>query len=252
MKYLYWDKSKKNHTCLSKTELYSSIKLFDYKEIKDVFSDFYNNELNENKKFVITSQDKEWLIKTVFPNIVDVFIKHNGSLGGNENHLKNLLFILSLVELSENEVAEIFDIIKTIILQGNNSIDIFQSVNLFLGIQYNLYNMVVKEDTIVEIIEGLINKIIYKKYNGYFYHAITGNRLSNLYGYAQESKVILNNVKLISRLIDEIDSYDIRDKINILQAFVLKIYDISSEDIKEKIKSFSIGIDTSKRRRYIY
>ncbi|ELL3753263.1 hypothetical protein RUK35_003438, partial [Vibrio cholerae] len=109
-------------------------------------------------------------------------------------------------------------------------------------------NMVVKEDTIVEIIEGLINKIIYKKYNGYFYHAITGNRLSNLYGYAQESKVILNNVKLISRLIDEIDSYDIRDKINILQEFVLKIYDISSEDIKEKIKSFSIGIDTSKEK----
>ncbi|ELL3753180.1 SIR2 family protein, partial [Vibrio cholerae] len=117
----------KGHTCLSKTELYSSIKLFDYKEIKDVFSDFYNNKSNENKKFVITSQDKEWLIKTVFPNIVDVFIKHNGSLGGNENHLKNLLFILSLVELSESEVAEIFDIIKTIILQGNNSIDIFQS-----------------------------------------------------------------------------------------------------------------------------
>lgn len=239
----------KDYTSLSKTEIYSCIKFLEHKEIKQIFNDFYNNkEQCENKKLTITEEDKNWLVNVVLPNIVNESLSANDLLNNDDSHLKNILFILSLIRLSDGEIDSIFKLLKIIIFTGNNSIDTFQSVNLFLGIQYNLYGMIIKEETIVEIIEGIIEKIIYKKYNGYFYHAITSNSFSNLYGYAQESKVILNNTKLISRLLDEVDSYDINDKMSIFQRFILKLHDLGSDDIKNTIKNFALNIDVSSEK----
>ena len=236
----------KKQTSLSRTEIYSCIKFLKYKEIKQIFNEFYNNEdPSERKKLVISDREKNWLVNIVFPNIVNGFLNADDFLNSDDSHLKNILFILSLINLSNDEVDGVFKFIKKILLTGNSSLDIFQSVNLFLGIQYKLYHMAVNEKVIIEIVEGIVDKIIYKNYNGYFYHALTRNGFSNFYGYAQERNVILTNVELISRLIKEVDSFDIDDKMSIFHGLILNLYDIGSDEIKNIIKEFALKIDTS-------
>lgn len=235
-----------SRTSLSKTEIYSCIKFLKDKEIKQIFNDFYNSEnLTENKKLEISNNEKNWLINISFPNIVNEFLNGDSSTNNDDSQLKNILFILSLINITENEIDGIFILIKEILLTGSSTLDIFQSVNLFLGIQYKLYKMIVKENTIIDIVEGIINKIIYKKYNGYFFHAITSNRFSNLYGYAQENNVILKNAELISRLIKEVDSFDIDTKMNVFHSLILNLYELGSDEIKNIIKTFALNIDIS-------
>lgn len=236
----------KNYTSLSRTEIYSCIKFLEHKEIKKIFNEFYNMEdPTENKKLVISDKEKNWLVNIVLPNIANEFLNANDLLNNDGLHLKNTLFLLSLVNITDSEMDDIFKLIKKLLLTGNSSLDVFQSVNLFFGIQNKLYNMIVKEKTIIEIVEGIIDKIIYKKYNGYFYHAITSNGFSNLYSYAQKSNVKLNNVELISRLIGEVDRFDINAKMSIFHGIILNLYELGNDEVKDIIKKFILGIDAS-------
>ncbi len=237
-----------NDVSLSKIELYTCIKYFDHKELKLLLDEYYDNESSKKGKFQISTENKEWLIKTAINNIVNKYLETKNPFNRFENLTENCLFLLSLSNLTKEEVNDVLEIIKRIVSQGNNTIGIFQSINLFLGVQYNLYKLEIEEKTLLGIIEDLINKIVYKKFNGHEYHVLTRNQLSNLYGYAKERKAVLNNIKLIDKLLNEIDSYNTSEKIEICQNFVLNLYDIANEKIKDKIKSYIVGINSSEEK----
>ncbi len=233
---------------LNRIELFSCIKYIDYKILKLLLDDFYNHESEKKGKFQISKEDKAWLINIVFDNILEQLLSLKLIFNTFESYIEKLLFILSLVELESKEIENILNKINKLLLEGNNTIGIFQSINLFLGIQHNLYKTEITEKLLINLIENLIEKLVYKKFNGHEYHALSRNELSNLYGYARERKAILKNEKLIVRLLNELQEYSILEKMEICQNLLLRIYDISNKKIKDRIKSFILGIDSTKEK----
>ena len=158
------------------------------------------------------------------------------------------MFILSLIKHNKEDVKYIFEIINKILENGKNTLTIFESINLFMGIQHNLYNLEIDQGFLINMIETLINKLVYKKFNGHEYIALTRNELSNLYGYASLENVVFKNDKIIERLINEVKTYPFADKIEITQNFILNLYEISNQNIKDMIKTFSLSIEIKEEK----
>ena len=233
----------KDRVTLSKIELYSCIKYIDYKDLRLLFNDYYGKDSSNKGKLQIDKELKDWLINTVFENITTQYLSSSKFSGDFEHYIKNTMFILSLLKHNKQDANRIFEIISKILKEGKNTLTVFESINLFMGIQHNLHNLKIAPEFLINTIETLINKLVYKKLTGHEHIAITRNELSNLYGYASKGKVVFENEKIIDKLLSEIETYPISDKIEITQNFILNIYEISNQSIKDKIKEFTLSID---------
>lgn len=227
---------------LTKTELYSCVKYIDYKELLPLLNEYYNKDSAKKGKFQILNELKEWMINCVFENVTSQYVNSKKLSYRFHGYIENIIFLLSLTKLSHTESDKIFQLIENIVKNGRNSIDIFKSINLFLYIQHILYNLEIDKKILINLIETIINKLVYGKFNMNEYFALTHNELSNLYGYADIKNVILENENLIDKLLHEISGYELSDKIDITQNFILNLYGLSNDNIKAKIKEFALSI----------
>lgn len=232
-------------TTFNKVELFSAIKYLSDKEVKHLLIEFYKYDSDLKGKFEISNPNKKWLISKVLINIVDKYIESKSAFNKFEKYLENLIFLLSLTKHTDDEINEILNVFNNIIDKAKNTIGIYQSINLFLGNQYNLYNTAINEDSLLNLIKTIINKFVHKQYNGYDFHAITRNEISNLYGYAREKNAIFKDEQLIDKLISASEELSIEKQLNISESFLLSIYDIASEPIKAKLKKFILSIKSS-------
>lgn len=240
----------------SKIELFTCVKYINNKELKELLNICYTKDKEKQKFLEILEEDKTWLIDKVFKNIVFLYANSKNIFNNHEDYLKNILFILSLVQLSNTDLENCLMIITELISSASNSMDIYQSVNLFLGIQYNLYNSQFDTDKLINLSEVMIQKIVDHKCNGYEYLAFTRNEISNLYGYAKYLNAKFTNQRLIARLLDEFSNLPADDKIDISQSLLLNIYQIATDLIKNDIKDFILSIDsknsTHKHKSFIF
>ncbi|MPL87888.1 hypothetical protein SDC9_33901 [bioreactor metagenome] len=230
---------------LSKTELYSCIKYINYNDLRLLLDEYYDKSSAEKGKLQIDNELKDWLISTVFENITTQYLSSTKLFNGFEHYIKNTIFILSLLKHNKEDTKRIFEIINKILKEGKNTLTVFESINLFMGIQHNLYNLEIDQEFLIDMIETLINKLVYKKLTGHEHIALTRNELSNLYGYANLGKVVFKNEEIIDKLLAEVKTYSTSDKIEITQNFILNIYEISNPQIKDKIKAFALSIDSN-------
>jgi hypothetical protein len=233
----------KETVTLSKTELYSCIKYLDYKELRLLLDEFYNKGSSKKGKLEITNELNNWLVNTVFENVTTQYLSSQKPFNGFEHYIKNIMFILSLLKHDKADVNRILDIIKRILKEGKNSLTIFESINFFMGIQHNVHQLEIDNQFLIDMIETLINKLVYKKFTGHEYIALTRNELSNLYGYASLGKVVFENEEIIDKLLSEVKTYPTSGKIEITQNFILNLYAISNQRIKDKVKEFALSIE---------
>lgn len=238
----------KESVTLSKIELYSCIKYIDYKELRLLLDEYYKKDSSRKGRFEITKELKDWLINTVFVNVTTQYLLSSKPFNGFEYYIKNIIFILSLSKHDKADVNLILEIINKILNEGKNSLTVFESINLFMGIQHNLHKLEIDKDFLINMIETLINKLVYKKFTGHEYIALTRNELSNLYGYASLGKVVFENETIIDKLLTEVKTYPISDRIEITQNFILNIYGISNQKIKDKIMEFSLSIEIEEEK----
>ncbi len=233
---------------LSKTELYSCIKYIDYKDLRLLLDEYYDKNSANKGKLQIDQQLKDWLINTVFENVTTQYLSFPKPFNRFEHYIQNTIFILSLLKHDKEDAKRIFAIISKILKDGKNTLTIFESINLFMGIQHNLYNLEIDKKFLINMIETLINKLVYKKLTGHEHIALTRNELSNLYSYASLGKVVFKNEGIIDKLLAEVKTYPTSDKIEITQNFILNIYEISNQTIKDKIKEFTLSIDINEEK----
>jgi SIR2-like domain len=230
-------------TSLNRIELFSCIKYIDNKELRQIFKDFYDKNSSRNGTLCASSEDKEWLINVCLENIVSAFLKEGSRFERGGEYIENIIFMLALINHEQSELAKIFEGIEILIKQGENSIGIVQSINLFLGIQYQLYKTEIDEKIILVLMESAILKIVNKKASFHEYYAYTRNDLSNIYGYARERNAIFKNQKLIERLIAEISHRPINEQIDLSQGLLINLHEISDDDIKALISSYISSIN---------
>ncbi len=238
----------KDTITLSKTELYSCIKYIDYKELRLLLDEYYKKDSLKKGKLELSKTEKDWLINTVLENITTQYLSSTKLFNGFEHYIQNTIFILSLLKHDKEDGNRIFEIINKILKEGKNTLTIFESINLFMGIQHNLHNLEIDQEFLINMIETLINKLVYKKLTGHEHIALTRNELSNLYGYASLGKVVFKNEEIIDKLLAEVKTYPTSDKIEITQNFILNIYEISNQKIKDKIKEFALSIDINEEQ----
>jgi hypothetical protein len=228
----------------SRVELYALIKRIDNKELILMFNPSGASFNHNFKSLKITDDDREWLIDTVLTNLSELFISTKNLSNRYEECLKNSKFILSLANIRDCEIKKVMDLFWRVLANAKNTIGIYEAINNFLGLQFRIFKLKIRDEDLIKLIEILINKIVYKNFNMYDHYAITNNFISNLYGYAKENKAILNNRKLILKLLAELDDSNVSDKIKVSQSLLLSVYDISNQLIKDDIKKFMLNIDT--------
>jgi hypothetical protein len=238
----------KETVTISKIELYSCIKYFDYKELRLIFDEYYNKDSSKKGKLELTKELKDWLINILFENVTTQYLSSSKPFNSFEHYIKNIMLILSLLKHDKEDVKRILETINKILKEGKNSLTIFESINLFMGIQHNLHNLEIDQEFLINMIETLINKLVYKKFTRHEYIALTRNELSNLYGYASLGKIVFENEGIIDKLLTEVKTYSTSDKIEITQNFILNIYEISNQKIKNKIKEFTLSIEISEEK----
>lgn len=232
-----------NETILNKFELYSCIKDISIKELEALFINFYRDNSTKKYNLNISKENKEWLIEKVLSNLGTLFKESKDISNNYEYYLKNVLFILSLINISQEQLEKVMRIFLNIINKARNTIGIYESINQFLGIQHNLFETKIEDSQLIEFIEIIIQKLAYRTFNGYDYHAITGNYINNLYGYIKQSNITYDNYDLITRLLLEVKNLPIGEKINISKSLLLSIYNISSIEIQNDIKSFILNFN---------
>lgn len=233
----------KDNIQLNKLELYSCISYIKYEDLKDIFSDCAKKEAKQ--KLMIDKELSNYLL-CVLENL------ENHLLGSQdipfpsfETYWIKLLYIFSIVKIEDSATLErVLTNFNTILSRSKNSIVIYETVNLFFGLQYQLYEKQIDNNKLVDLLEVLINKIVYKRYNGYEYHAISRDYISNLYSYISlDPDKKYDNEKLVNRLLVELSSWESKQQIEISKSLLIRLYGISNNKIQMEIKDFICKID---------
>ena len=231
---------------LNKTELYSAIKYIERKDLMILLGDFYRVDSQRKGNFSISSENKKWLIDIVLNNLCKSFIESKKVTDNISNYFENLIFLLSLTKLSNEELENILLIIKDVFGKARNTFGIYESINLFFGIQYNLFNTQIDKTLLLKLIKTILFKFVNKQYNGFDFHAMRTNAMYYLYDYSKAMNVIFDDLELIEKLIFELKSLNINDQVSISQALLLNLYDISTEEIGLIIKKYVLSINNDK------
>lgn len=232
----------KKEISLDKLELYSCIKHFEQKHLEKSLEMCLPNPQSLTKPFVISSENKDWLINTVFPNICELFVESEELSNPHQENLENLIFLISLINLNSNEIKASMDCFMKVIKSSGNTIKNYETINNFLRNQHQLFKTKISVEQLVQLIEAVIIKFAYRQNSHFDYHAITNHCINNIYSYAKISNAKFSNIKLISKLLLELNDFDLNEKIRITQSLLFSIYEISTPSIKKQIKQFSLKI----------
>ncbi len=217
---------------LDKLELYAIIKYFTYKDLIELISEF------KNFNFKIDTKILNWLTIKVFPNIVKLFIDNNEILYlrfGNE--LKNILYICSLVQLNNKQIRIVLEKIKTLINSRKLNLDIYEQINKFIDGQENI-----NQKDLIDILEMMIDKIICNKANIWDYQVIEDNYFWSPFKHLNKQDIKYDNLELVKKFLQELESFDEKQKIHLSQGFLINLYYISNNVIKKIIKEFILNI----------
>jgi len=230
------------NTILIRPEIYSCIKYIDKEELTNMLKEYYEEESPKKGTFIMSEDDKNWLVNVVLVNCTKQYTNEKDLFNSPFNaYIDKIIFILSITNFSDELIKNIFSIINDLIKNESNGIKLFQSLNFFLGLQYKLYKKQIDKNIFSNLFETLIAKIIDNKMNKNESIAISRNYLSCLYGYASVVGVIFENDIVINNLLTDLSKYDYNFKHNIIHNFLLNIYQIANEKIRNIIRNFVLS-----------
>ena len=221
-----------------KYEIYNSIKCFAHKDIKEFYESFYNVQ-DPEKKLNVNAETINWFIDTVFTNCIDLCITNSNSFDQSDEYCQNCLFMLSLLHLSKEQTDKILKLVIKLVADGNNSQGIFENINSFIGIQYNIFkNKTINSALVLSILETLLLKFVSGKINGHEHFVLTQSKISNIFGLSKISDVFFTNKELLIKVIYSIKTADIKDQIIWVQHVLVPIYQVSDGKCQEIIKNY--------------
>ncbi|WP_075593847.1 SIR2 family protein [Pseudoalteromonas sp. PAB 2.2] len=218
-------------------ELFTCIKYFKGKKLKILLEKyFYSKE--ERKKINVKDTDLSWLIDQAFKNIMENHLSANSIFECREDELTNIIYLLSFLNINEPQTELVVTNFKRLISSDNNTMGTYESINFFLALQYNLFKNKINNNLLIELIESIITKIVYRNASGFDIFAFTGNSISNLYSYIKINDGIFTNAKLVEKLISEISDLDLRERIKYSRSLIHPVFNIGNDEIKIIIKNF--------------
>lgn len=229
---------------LNNLELFSCIKYIKDSDLELIFEPYIKVE--DTKRFVLCEDKQKFLLKILANIVKHIRNDDNIVFPRFEENWKKTIFLFSIAKLDKKTLNRVLEGFTHVLNTSKNSISIYKAINRFLGLQYTLYKEEIDSSKLINIIEIVLNKIIYKNYNGHELHAIKSNYISNIYGYLGTiDNFNFDNKQLVDTLVIELNSWGTKEQTEISKYFLISLYYISSVEIKELIKDFIVNIDFS-------
>lgn len=234
---------KKTTVLLRDYELFACIKFIDFKDLQNLFRNFYTNE-NDKRTLSVDSEVLHDLAEKILPSIIASIKNCNHFSERYTDYLCKTLFLLSLLEVDnfKNIVEKTIQIINN----TGNSLKVYEAINFFLTVQYNLFQHIPTTELIMRFINTMIDNYIDKKGNFFDRMAISRNYMRNLYSIASVENIEYNDLGKIKTLLTVVSSRDVNEQTEVAISLLLDVYDIGSDEIKEEIKNQLCNINRSK------
>ncbi len=223
---------KNEHFTLDKMELFVTIKYIAHKDLIELLNEF------ENISFKIDIKNLNWLSIKVFPNLVKLFNENNTIYSHFSDELKNILYLCGLVKLNKKQTQVILNQIRILINGRKINLDIYEQINKFIDSQEYI-----NQKDLIDIIEMMIHKIICYKANIWDYRVIENNSFWSPFKHLNKQNILYKNVTLIKKFLKELENYNEKQKMHLSQGFLINLYNISNDEIKELIKAFILNIN---------
>jgi hypothetical protein len=230
-----------NVIVLNKYELFVCIKYFRNDELKLLFEQNVASKRKE-QKFQPDKAEVEWQISSVLQNCTKYYTNKN-TRSILKDYIINDLYLLSYIKLTNDETKEILAYLAKMVNDARNTMDIFETINLFFGRQFNLYHTEFDGEKIIGLIESLLDKYIRGSCNLYERESLKHNKIFNLFAYLEFLKNKFSNLGIIERLLKKltVQYEDITDLTYIAQNLLLCLYQVSNEECQIKIKEYILS-----------
>lgn len=230
--------NKNNLWIPNKTELYTIIRYIKTKDLKEILDLFTSKKIGID----ISSIEHDWLINIVLENCVNNYCNRVGVFTKMESFLENTLLILAVLKNSKEQTSVILDKLNKLVQNTHNTIQVFDEINLFLGIQYNfIENKNIDGQKTLDIVESLLKKFVSNNVSGYEDFALSQNKLSNLLGCISLSNIKFSDKTILEQFLKIINKRSVNEQLDMLQGFILQLYCISDEKCKTVIKNYVNG-----------
>jgi hypothetical protein len=233
----------KNIVTLNAYELYTCIRHIEEKELKSIFT-MFSNKGDENIKLELSEVNVNWLINDVLKNVMDQYLDASSIYQYPEAELQNIITLISYINLNDDKTTKVLKEFSRLLSSKNNTINTYESINYFFAIQHNLFKTKIDTDLLIELMENIINKVVYRSAHGWDNFAISGNSVGNIYGYIEVNNGVYSNIKLIKKLIVELDDFDIKNKVKYSETLLYSIFKIGNSKIKIAIQTFINSVIT--------
>lgn len=215
-----------------KMELFAIVKYITHKDLMELLKEFDDINFNFSTKTI------NWLIIKVFSNIVKLFNGDNSLYSHFADELKNILYLCTLQKLTKKQTQIVLEQTRTLISNSKINLDIYELINRLIDEQDNI-----NINDLLDILEMMINKVICNKGNIWDYEAIGNNYFWSPFKHLHEQKIVYENFSLIEKLLKELENYPDEQKIQLSKGFLINIYNISNDNIKQLIKDFMLSIE---------
>lgn len=234
---LYIENSLSKEISFGKIEIYTSIKCFSNKELKEFYESFYNDK--PEYKIISDENTINWFIDILFNNCIELFVKASHSFSIAGEYCQNCLFFLSLLPLTKEQTDRVLKLVVRVVAEGTNSEGIFENINAFIGIQFNiLKNENIDGVLVLSILETLLLKFVNGKINGHEHQVLTQSKIANIYGLSHLKAKYFTNKELLQKVIYSVKLADVAEQILWVQHVLIPIYQLSNDDCKEIIKNY--------------
>lgn len=229
----------------NKTELYSCIRYYEFKELKIILEKYKQHGL------IISDELQLWLIESVLANCSHNYINKTTPFSHLEKYIDNTLLILSFLEISLSNSKKIVKQINLVLKNARNKMSIFESIDLFFITQYELFreksNLLGKPA--LSVFETLLQKLVEDKYNMYEIESLLNYKLLSIYNMIIQDSTRFSNYILLQQLLkntNEMESQ--KDKYRFIEKIIMIIYQMSDEPCKVLIKEFINNLEITKEK----
>jgi hypothetical protein len=227
----------KSTITLNTYELYTCIQHIDEKELISIFN-IFNKKDEEILKLELSEINENWLLNDVLTNVMDQYLEASSIYQYPESELRNIITLISYIQLNDEKTAKILKEFSRLISSKNNTINTYESINHFFATQHQLFKNEINTELLIELMESIINKVVYRSAHGWDSFAITGNKIGNIYGYIEVNNGVYSNIKLIKKLIAELEDFDVKEKVKYAETLLYSVFKIGNSEIKTAIQTF--------------
>ena len=227
----------------NKTELYSCIRYYEFKDLKKLLEKYKNQGL------LIAENLQSWLVNSVLTNCTNNYINKSTPFSHLEKYIDNTLLILSLLRISIENSKTIVKRIKSVIENVRNNMTIFESIDLFFVTQYELFseNSYFIGKPALSVFETLLKKVVENKCSFIEIESLLNYKLFGISNLAIQNSTRFSDQNLLQQLLRNVNEMENQtDKYRFIEHLIMIIYQMSNRPCKTIIKDYVNNLEIAK------